>query len=303
MENKALDREKAREYINKLLPPKPMVVLEPKRADGITVFDSKLGGVPYMPREFEYPKGKSGAYEGRPLRLLAQLNFEKLPHIEDFPEKGILQFFCSDDFNEMVLGLDFEDSTSQNGFRVIYHENIITDESKLISEEDISGYFSEDNPEYFFAGEDGPFPFMGEFLLVPKQPEMCIADLSDHKAEKAFMKYLSNAIGEELHSFEDIFNSKHWNELEGLYNEFADLETNEHTCIGGYPYFTQEDPRGHDDDISDLDMLLFQSASHFWDDTNDEIMWSDAGVANFFIKREDLKNLDFSKVAYNWDCC
>lgn len=294
MENKTLDCEKAREYINKLLPPKPMVVLEPKRADGITVFDSKLGGVPYMPKKFEYPKGKSGTYEGRPLRLLAQLNFEKLPHIEDFPEKGILQFFCSDDDDEAVYGINFDDKTNQNGFRVIYHENIITDESKLISEEDISGFG--------FSDEDRGFPFNGEILLVPKQPEMCIAGLRDYRAENALMKYMGDAMGEELHGFEDMFTSPHKNEYDELYS-FADSEANEHTCIGGYPFFTQYDPRESDEKISEYDVLLFQSNSCSLDGNMDEIIWGDVGVANFFIKREDLKNLDFSKVAYNWDCC
>ena len=33
-----------------------------------------------------------------------------------------------------------------------------------------------------------------------------------------------------------------------------------------------------------------------------DIMWGDVGVANFFIRPEDLKNKDFSKVLYNWDC-
>lgn len=281
MENKALDREKAREYINKLLPPKPMVVLEPKRADGITVFDSKLGGVPYMPKEFGYPKGKSGIYEGRPLRLLAQLNFEKLPHIEDFPEKGILQFFCSDDDDECVNGLDFDDCTDQNGFRVIYHENIITDESKLISEEDIS--------EYGFNEKDRCFPFTGEFLLVSEQPEMCIAGLTgDHRADDALREYAGD---------DEEKRSSLWYEM--VDNE----ELNEHTCIGGYPFFTQYDPRENNESISSYDILLFQSSSHMWDDNKDDIMWGDVGVANFFIKREDLKNLDFSNVVYNWDCC
>jgi len=31
-------------------------------------------------------------------------------------------------------------------------------------------------------------------------------------------------------------------------------------------------------------------------------MWGDCGVGNFFINIEDLKNLDFSDVLYNWDC-
>lgn len=44
-------------------------------------------------------------------------------------------------------------------------------------------------------------------------------------------------------------------------------------------------------------MLLFQL------DTVEDIMWGDSGVANFFISRDALKNKDFSKVYYNWDCC
>ena len=31
-------------------------------------------------------------------------------------------------------------------------------------------------------------------------------------------------------------------------------------------------------------------------------MWGDAGVANFFISEQDLKNKDFTNVVYNWDC-
>ncbi|WP_155392911.1 DUF1963 domain-containing protein, partial [Clostridium sporogenes] len=34
-----------------------------------------------------------------------------------------------------------------------------------------------------------------------------------------------------------------------------------------------------------------------------DLMFGDAGVANFFINEEDLKKLDFTKVLYNWDCC
>ena len=32
---------------------------------------------------------------GAPLYLLAQINFEQIPHIKDFPEKGLLQIFIS----------------------------------------------------------------------------------------------------------------------------------------------------------------------------------------------------------------
>jgi uncharacterized protein YwqG len=32
-------------------------------------------------------------------------------------------------------------------------------------------------------------------------------------------------------------------------------------------------------------------------------MWGDAGLAHWFIRREDLKRRDFSKVFYHFDCC
>jgi uncharacterized protein YwqG len=69
--------------------------------------------------------------------------------------------------------------------------------------------------------------------------------------------------------------------------------------IGGYPYFTQYDPRAYTR-YSDCDFnLLFQMDT----DWPENIMWGDAGVGNFFIREEDLRNCDFSHVLYNWDCC
>ena len=35
---------------------------------------------------------------------------------------------------------------------------------------------------------------------------------------------------------------------------------------------------------------------------DDEIMWGDSGICNFFIQEEDLLKLDFDRVMYNWDC-
>jgi uncharacterized protein YwqG len=62
--------------------------------------------------------------------------------------------------------------------------------------------------------------------------------------------------------------------------------------LGGYPTFTQTDPRG-----SDRFELLLQL------DSDDAMMWGDAGVAGFFIAPGDLARADFSRVMYHWDCC
>jgi uncharacterized protein YwqG len=65
--------------------------------------------------------------------------------------------------------------------------------------------------------------------------------------------------------------------------------------IGGYAYFTQCDPREGEPERKD-DLLLLQI------DTDGEIMWGDAGVANIFINAQDLKNKKFDKAYFNWDC-
>ena len=70
--------------------------------------------------------------------------------------------------------------------------------------------------------------------------------------------------------------------------------------LGGYPAFTQEDPRDVSNRYSDYQRLLLQMDSI---GTNGhEIMWGDSGVCNFFITEGAFKALDFSKVMYNWDC-
>lgn len=85
------------------------------------------------------------------------------------------------------------------------------------------------------------------------------------------------------------------------YNEFCVGEEYAHHQIGGFPNFTQSDVR------REGDVLLFQMDSEMGNgedgkSKNWEILWGDCGIANFFLSREDLKNLDFSNVLYNWDC-
>lgn len=68
--------------------------------------------------------------------------------------------------------------------------------------------------------------------------------------------------------------------------------------IGGYPAFTQWDPRKED---TKYDFLLLQLDSEFGNG-DEKIMWGDAGICGFFINRQRLRDLDFDDVIYNWDC-
>ncbi|HBS83154.1 DUF1963 domain-containing protein [Vreelandella alkaliphila] len=71
----------------------PIIKLLPKAENAENIWSSKFGGKPYWPTNMEYPESKSG----EKLILLAQLNFEELPNLAEFPQVGILQFFIEDD--------------------------------------------------------------------------------------------------------------------------------------------------------------------------------------------------------------
>ena len=73
-----------------------------------------------MPRDQNLPVNQK---TGAPLYLLAQINFEQIPHIKDFPEKGLLQIFISGD--DGVYGLDFDNEYSQSGWCLRYLEEVI----------------------------------------------------------------------------------------------------------------------------------------------------------------------------------
>ncbi len=103
----------------------------------------------------------------------------------------------------------------------------------------------------------------------------------------------------------DIGNTSHYSYLSEEDNSYLyDELSNVGHWILGYPYFTQYDPREHTDQETSTyyDTLVLQIDSEMLEG-KDYILWGDCGVANFFINGEALKNKDFSKVIYNWDCC
>ena len=95
-----------------------------------------------------------------------------------------------------------------------------------------------------------------------------------------------------LDLFQEIFMSK-LPEIE--YEKLSDDCYSSDSRIGGYPYFVQNDCIGFDDG----DFLLLQL------DIDEEcgIMFGDSGNCVFSIPKDALKNRDFTKVVYDWQCC
>lgn len=285
-----LDKLLAR--VDELIEPVETVRLKPSRGK-TTVFDSKLGGVPYFPKSMKYPTGREGEFKGLPLRFLAQLNFGSMPKLPGFPSGGILQFFagCSGDD---VYGMDFDDGFNQNSFRVIYHENLITDTAMLFSEKDM--------PD--LGMDDDPYPFKGEFLLTAEKAEPMAIVETDFRFDKAVAAAYNELFGGEIIGMWDKDGKGLRQVDEPLYDAVFSRYSSK-TRMGGYPFFTQEDPRGYNEEYGKCTILLFQSDSENGgekDNWDDMICWGDLGVANFFISPEDLAKRDFSRVLYNWDC-
>ena len=239
---------------------------------------SKFGGLPYWNPAEPYPTGK----DGKPCILLAQFDCQQLPPLEGFPRTGLLQFFISDDG---YYGMDLDNQMSQENWRVVYHpvvDNSITE--SMVADMGIPTTCS---------AEEFDLPFAGEFHL-----DFELVDTWMGPSSKAFEQELQKASvatglpqpPEGTIPYE-IFD-------QDVYQEMADWNAGH--WLGGYPYFTQDDPRSPRSDYVACTTLLFQMDSEGAND--DEILWGDSGVGNFFISPQALQQLDFSKVLYNWDC-
>lgn len=281
-----MDINEVLQKVYETLPPQPSLKFKiTKQQTGL--FDSKIGGIPYFPKNMEYPAGKVKSFTGKPLVLLAQLNFSQLPHIQDFPTKGILQvFIAADDLYGMPAEYG-EGLTKQNNFRIIYHEDIITDESQLMTADDMPDY-SDDDECYL--------PFSGEYLLTAEEPDEMPPSMHDFRFEELFINAYNELYDDSAEEIYDILDDE---EAENLYH----MNDSAFAYIGGYPIFSQRDPREYDD-IADCDTVLFELDSVFGcEEAKDiNIMWGDVGTGCFLIPRSNLKNLDFSRVVYNYDC-
>lgn len=219
---------------------------------------SQLGGLPWWPANISYPCHKESR---APLFLLAQINFADTPKLDPFPERGLLQFFIA---ASDLYGCDFDNPQNGPGFACIYHEDVsgarLTDLSFLKLE----------------AGDYLPL----EAPLKPLPMSFSQASMTIDPSDYRFDMLLPEIAGDD-----------------DLREAYFELQKTPALRLGGYPTFTQTDPRFYGNASKYGDFTLFTA------DTTDGIMWGDSGVAQFFMNEKDLSRRDFSRVAYNWDCC
>ncbi|MGO1068460.1 YwqG family protein [Lysobacter sp. CA199] len=252
--------------------PVARIALEALKADEATI--SKVGGRAYWAAGRDYPRDA----RGQPMFLLAQINLAEPPKMPGYPERGLLQFFISgDDYYGAALdhahGADrMQALAQQTGFRVVYWP-------------DASAPALAPPPAQ--AGKDS-------LPLDPDKPRR-MRFSADHESIGINDAGLAKVLGGGVDGLIERYSSEHPDDrstTEELGDELADhLQRTGHK-LGGYPDFTQSDPR----EASDRRVLLFQL------DSDDAMMWGDSGIANFFIDPDDLARADFSRVSYHWDC-
>ena len=245
-----------------------------------TIFDSKVGGLPYWDPAKTYPTDSNG----KKMYLLAQINFDQDKAESPLPQSGMLQFFIG---GEEMYGLDFDHPTEQKDWRIVYHEKVDASvTAETVEAMGIPSYNGDDE------GVDSPVFRSCVFRLVKK--ETWLTPDNWERFDELTLEVAEDLFGEtDAESADEVFGEDQYALLEEEYFY------SENSHLLGHPYFTQADIRERG---WRYDTLLFQLDSECCEE-QDIVMWGDSGVGNFFINAEDLKRLDFSNVVYNWDCC
>ncbi len=238
----------------------PFIRAKAQSSRNTTLWESKVGGIPYLPKGTDWPVTPQGI----PLFFLAQINCADLPALSPFPTSGILQFFI---FDDDLYGMDFDDGENPDTFRVLYHPEVVHDEKQLNTN----------------------FPPIQDYDLLPHHPDEVYP--LEFRLENEYLPMTDYGFSQLFGAdFFQQFGEKEWD----LADQYGKAVRADGHKLGGYAYFTQDDPRRPDDPM----LLLFQLDS----DEKMDLMWGDMGVGHFFIREKDLITRDFSRVLYDWDC-
>ena len=256
------------------------------KTKSVSTSASKIGGKPWLPRDFEWPSF-TDANEGetRPLSFLCQIDLADVKRYDAegaLPDRGMLYFFY--ECESFRWGFDPEDNGCA---RVFYFENTEN-----------------------FAPNELPEGIAEEYLI----PEMAVK----FKAQKAYPSY------EELDLYADI--DCDWDDYDEILTRLgADTESEHHKLLGyadviqsemltdcervsrglycGNPESYASTPADEEVDIQSSAKdwtLLLQLSTLTKGDW--ELMWGDCGMLYFYIRKQDLAKKRFENVWFSLQC-
>ena len=253
------------------------------------IFDSKFCGMSYWTPDKKYPTD----FNGRKLLLPAQINLDKTPMKEVIDGGGMLQFFGD---GEEIFKKGFGNWEDMDKYRVIHHETI--DYTISVEELEMLGVPDSTDNRY-----QSCVPLSKELAMdiIPKTVYM---NVGDYRFDSVLKETINEKFGVNIGdlTYQDIFEE----DLYAMVQEFGnpgnwvlgypeDLTT--------YPEYPRTDPRDVNKELRKYDQMLFQFDVHYLD--CNEYYWKNdgCGIANFYIRSEDIKKKDFEHILYHWETC
>lgn len=265
---------------------KEVIYIKAEKVDDLSLEESKFGGFPFVPLGGAIPTNA----EGSQLALLAQINCAQLPENNMYPSDGWLQVWCLEDEMYGFCSDTIQPETNQ---KVLYIPAGTQGEPLERVVAMYQPYGNEECP-LWFVDEQGAIWGMRLSFTHGQQG----ITYSDGRFRDLFLDRWNKHYPEQaVENFYDL--------PDEIFENMVDSHDGPDCAhqLGGYPYFTQYDPRYEFDsaELAKYTEVLFQIDSQF--DTKWDLCWGDAGVRNLFISRENLEALDFSDLLYNFDCC
>lgn len=266
----ALQGTPASEYVNGVLElTRPAIAfgLHPQSAIGGVV--SRLGGVPDVPDEWDWPIGPDG-----PLKFLAQFRLSELsefPAASILPTSGVLAFF---------FGPELYGPSDKNDYQIarVYHFH----ETGLVpavppKNVDLQPEFYLEPEEFWdFPIDDDHFATESFYLGIPADERATVAsNLVDIQEASGALKLLGFPSREQ--------------------SGFLQLECE--AFMRGLDFRTMaavEEQLRHTAHEWEMLAEFYLAYEQIWPDGND-------GYVHFWIRKADLAAADFSKICYTWE--
>jgi len=244
---------------------------------------SKIGGKPYLPKDFIWPY-----YQGLPLSFLAQINLEEVSSLDKdnlLPSTGMLYFFYELETEEWGYK-----PQSKGCAKVFYYEDI-SNFSLIDFPENMEDDYKIPEFKVNFKSNISLPSYEDFFNLVEDKEEL--EDITEnefydiyHSAydelSKKYLVPIEKYI--KLLAYPDVIQNSMEEECEAVTRGFdmGDVES--------YPKKYQKEIRSASKDW----ILLFQMDTV---ETSDyELMFGDSGHIYFWIKKEDLANKNFENI-------
>ncbi len=245
---------------------------------------SKLGGKPFLPKDFAWPYFEGESYEDGwgnwPLSFICQINLDEVKKYDEeklLPEKGMLYFFYES--ASQVWGFDPSD---KGAARVFYYENT-EGFAALDFPEDLKEEFIIKELRFdFYRGESYP---SFEELEIHSDID-CDWEEYDEALEALDMD-LEVFLGTKFLGYADIIQSEMLTQCEeisrGIY------------CGDGNTYAALTEAEKADIKKCAGEWILLAQFNSF-DEGDFELMFGDCGKIYYYIKKDDLKNRNFENI-------